>query len=295
MTTEEALTKLIESTTEAISGVLEAFCPGAVTIEGVSVENADIDPLGTLPPPIVASSVSYVDGITGGNLFAMPLEGARALAAAMMGQEPPPEGAEELDELELSAVAEAMNQMMAAAAAAAAAVLGQEVEISPPQVDVFASAAEAMAAQDEAPHLARAHLTVVGAPARLVQFVPNAFIVRMTRALDEMGAEYAEDDRGDEVDVPNQGALADSFRDVPVRVWAELGRARMQTGRLVNMPAGSVVELDRRADDPVDVYVNGLRFATGRLIVVDGTDWAVRIEEVTDNVTADVNEKGVMG
>ena len=74
--------------------------------------------------------------------------------------------------------------------------------------------------------------------------------------------------------------LEHSLRDVPVRVWAELGRARMQTGRVVGMPAGAVVELDRRAEDPVDVYVNGLRFATGRLIVVDETEWAVKIESV---------------
>jgi flagellar motor switch protein FliN/FliY len=110
MTTEEALTKLIESTAEAVSGVLETFCPGAVSVDGISVESAEIDPLGTLPPPIVASSVSYVDGVTGGNLFAMPLEGARALAAAMMGKDAPEGGATELDDLELSAIAEAMNQ-----------------------------------------------------------------------------------------------------------------------------------------------------------------------------------------
>jgi flagellar motor switch protein FliN/FliY len=46
------------------------------------------------------------------------------------------------------------------------------------------------------------------------------------------------------------------------------------------MPPGAVVELNRGADEPVDLYVNGTRFATGRLMVVDGTDWAVRIEEV---------------
>ena len=46
------------------------------------------------------------------------------------------------------------------------------------------------------------------------------------------------------------------------------------------MPAGAVVELNRGADEPIDLYVNGRRFATGRLMVVDGSDWAVRIDTV---------------
>ena len=45
-----------------------------------------------------------------------------------------------------------------------------------------------------------------------------------------------------------------------------------------------MVELNRQADEPIDLYVNGRRFATGRLMVVDGSDWAVRIETIlTDN------------
>ena len=71
-----------------------------------------------------------------------------------------------------------------------------------------------------------------------------------------------------------------SLAGIPVRVWAELGRARMPSAQVVGMPPGAVVELNQSADEPIDLYVNGKRFATGRLMVVDGTDWAVRIETV---------------
>ena len=83
--------------------------------------------------PAVCAEVSYVDGVTGGNVFLLPVEGARRLAATMMGQDASDavEGAE-LSELDLSAVGEAMNQMMSAAALATSGVLGQEVEIDPP-------------------------------------------------------------------------------------------------------------------------------------------------------------------
>ena len=59
----------------------------------------------------------------------------------------------------------------------------------------------------------------------------------------------------------------------------------MASADIVGLGGGAVVELDRQADEPIDLYVNGRRFATGRLMVVDGSDWAVRIETILeDNV-----------
>jgi len=192
------------------------------------------------------------------------------------------EGGAELSELELSAVAEAMNQMMASAAGATTAVLGTEVEIGVPETQNFTSADAAIDAYARTPHATRAAVSVCGEPCRLVQLVPNAFVVRMTRALDE--AEYTAPDTGAAApggsasDGPRDGAP--SLAGISVRVCAELGRARMPSAEIVGLPSGAVVELNRQADEPIDLYVNGRRFATGRLMVVDGADWAVRIEEI---------------
>ena len=57
----------------------------------------------------------------------------------------------------------------------------------------------------------------------------------------------------------------------------------MPSAEIVGLPSGAVVELDRQADEPIDLYVNGRHFATGRLMVVDGTDWAVRIETILES------------
>lgn len=46
-------------------------------------------------------------------------------------------------------------------------------------------------------------------------------------------------------------------RDVTLRVWAELGRAQLPVGRAAGLGPGSVVELDREVDEPVDVFANG--------------------------------------
>ena len=88
----------------------------------------------------------------------------------------------------------------------------------------------------------------------------------------------------DALDVDPTGDISEPLRaamlDVGVRVWAELGRARMSSQRAVGLPRGAVVELDREADDAIDLYVDGLHFATGRLIVTDEGELAVRLESV---------------
>jgi flagellar motor switch protein FliN/FliY len=276
MPAEAPLTRLGQSTAEAVESLLQTVCPGSARAGDVTIghgaDQAAEDAVAGLAFPAVAADVSYVDGVTGGNLFLLPLDGARGLAAAMMGGEggPPASGAE-LTELELSAVGEAMNQMMSAAAAATGNVLGQEVRISPPQIRVLADEAEAveLLRADAAPHLLSSDFTVADAPSRLVQLVPNAFVVRMERALESQTREYT-----------NGAPMGDALRAVPVRVWAELGRARMRAGSSLSLPTGSVVELDREVDDPVDLYVDGMRCATGRLLVAEDGSLQLAIDEV---------------
>jgi flagellar motor switch protein FliN/FliY len=280
MSVDDALVKLGESTAEAAAGMLEMFAPGKVQVTGVSMVAGDANPLDGLPVPAVATSVSYVDGVTGGNVLILTVDGARKLAAAMMGMEEPEDpDAPELSELELSAIAEAANQMMASVAGATSAVLGTEVEIGPPETKSFSKVEDAAGVYPRASQAIRVAFSVCGEPCRLVQFVPNAFVVRMTKALDELSAELP-DVPAESAGSGGPGDRRPSLAGIPVRVWAELGRTRMPSAQLVGLPGGAVVELNRQADEPIDLYVNGTRFATGRLMVVDGTDWAVRIETV---------------
>lgn len=285
MTGEAALARLGESTSRAAAALFEQLAPGQVQQGGVSVISGDGNLLEGVPTPAVAMAVSYVDGVTGGNVLVLPLVGARALAAAMMGGEvPDAAGAApgELSELELSAVAEAANQVMASAAAATSSVLGTEVEIGPPQTRTFATADEAAGAYPSTPHAVRMTFTVCGETCRLVQLVPNAFVVRMTKALAEVGAELDADRGSAAAGEPElvTDTRRPSLDGISVRVWAELGRTRMASAALVGLPAGAVVELDSQTDDPVEVFVNGRLFARGRLVLTDGSDWAVRIETV---------------
>jgi flagellar motor switch protein FliN/FliY len=271
---DDAIFRLGRSTAKAISGVLETLAPGQVVPGEVTVVG---NPFDTVPAPGVAISVSYVDAVTGGHVFVMTLEGARRLAAAVGGTEPQDTDAPELSQTELSTLADAIGQMMASAAVATSSVIGTDVEVGEPATRTFTAASDARDAYPKTPHAVRAAFTVCGEPCSLVQLIPSAFVVRMTRALDELDAEVAPASPSfDGFHVPAGPSLA----GIPVRVWAELGRAQMPSAQVVGLPAGAVVELDRAADEPIDLYVNGRRFATGRLVVVDGADWAVRIDDV---------------
>jgi flagellar motor switch protein FliN/FliY len=92
--------------------------------------------------------------------------------------------------------------------------------------------------------------------------------------MDAVGAEFA----GSHSASDGSHSSGDWLRESKLRLSVELGRARMSAARSVGMGPGSIVELDRTADEPVDLYVNGAPFARGRLLLVGGTDWAVRIE-----------------
>jgi flagellar motor switch protein FliN/FliY len=232
-----------------------------------------MSPFAQLAVPAVATSVSYVNGVTGGNLFVCSVPGARQLAAAMMGQEP--EGDGELTELELSAVGEAMNQMMSAASAATSNTLGQEVQITAPETRFLNAEEEAIAAYPETPYATIVAFTIAGEPCRLILLVPNSFVVRMTRALQTLAQTSGDSGPG-----PAGAVNGENLRSVPLRVWAELGRTRLPLSRAVGLPPGSVVELDRRAEEPVDLFVSGRRFARGVLVLVEDGEWAVRVEEL---------------
>lgn len=277
LSTEVVLLRLSTSACKAVQEVLSSFT-AEVDHGSVAVVADARAALTRVPVPAVRTSVSYVDGATGANVFAMTRLAARRLAASMMGEDPAALEDGDLTELELSAVGEAMNQVMARAAAATSAVLGSEVEISPPDTRVVLESGSGD--WHQTPYVTAATLTLHGEPCCLVQLVPNAFVVRLTRAFSD--ADSAEILSAESVAGDGSTLDAGSLRDLPLRLSTELGRTRMPISRVVSLYAGTVVELDRAADDPVDLYVNGKPFARGMLAVVEGR-WAVRITSLPDS------------
>jgi flagellar motor switch protein FliN/FliY len=68
---------------------------------------------------------------------------------------------------------------------------------------------------------------------------------------------------------------------VPVDLSVEVGRTRMTVGETLDLREGSVITLDRMADEPVDVLVNGKPIARGEVVVID-EQFGLRITAVLD-------------
>ncbi|HLM86704.1 MAG TPA: FliM/FliN family flagellar motor switch protein [Solirubrobacteraceae bacterium] len=70
------------------------------------------------------------------------------------------------------------------------------------------------------------------------------------------------------------------LRSIFVRVWAELGRTHLPLGRALELAQGAVVELDQSAEEPVELFANGLCFANGKLVVTPDGAWAVQVGQL---------------
>lgn len=71
----------------------------------------------------------------------------------------------------------------------------------------------------------------------------------------------------------------DVLLDVPVTLSMEVGRARLPIRSLLQLNQGSVLELERAAGEPLDVYVNGTLVAHGEVVVVNER-FGVRLTDV---------------
>jgi flagellar motor switch protein FliM len=70
------------------------------------------------------------------------------------------------------------------------------------------------------------------------------------------------------------------LRSIFVRVWAELGRTHLPLAGALELAQGAVVELDQRADEPIELFANGLCFANGSLVVTGEGTWGVQVAEL---------------
>ena len=74
--------------------------------------------------------------------------------------------------------------------------------------------------------------------------------------------------------------------EVPVNVSAVLGKALIDVNSLLKLTAGSVVELDRKIGEAIDIYVNNRLVARGEVVVVDDRLGVTMTEIIKDGDTA---------
>lgn len=104
-----------------------------------------------------------------------------------------------------------------------------------------------------------------------------------------MGPEATDLPPLDRPDLPDLGAGTPAgearelrlLQEVQVELAVELGRVKLPLRDLLSLGPGAVLELDRAADAPVDVLVNGCLVAKGEVVVIDG-EFGVRVTAVVE-------------
>jgi flagellar motor switch protein FliN/FliY len=268
----DRLEEVGDAVRDAVAGTLESFGAGLSEAAPVELLDAGADALDGVDPAAVVAHAAPDETVTGPAVVVLTVPGARRLAAVLgaIDEEEAEFGGGELGDRELSAVREATTKLTAAVASAVTSIVDRDSGFRAASVRVAEAAAELRLAVEPGMHAAVVAFQLLGEPGRLALLLPAA-----------IGASRpAAPPIPEDVPLPGEMPLSGALRSVNVRVWAELGRTRMPTGQVVALPSGSIVELDRDADDAVDLYVDGQRYATGRLVVTDDESWGVRVERI---------------
>jgi len=81
-------------------------------------------------------------------------------------------------------------------------------------------------------------------------------------------------------------------RDIPLEVTVELGRTRLLIRDILDLSSGSIIELDKIAGEPVDLFANGMLVARGEVIVIDD-NFGVRVTEIITAAERSATEKDI--
>lgn len=264
--------------------------------------------------PCVLVQVKYIEGLEGYNLLILQEKDSAVIADLMMGGsgDSPPK---ELDELHISAVGEAMNQMMGSVATSMSSIFNHKVNISSPHTELLelnTDVAENYDLNTEEPLVEVSFRMTIGelVDSSLVQLIPIPFVKDLVAGLSKQagildiseektpeknretaitGAEKSK--RGENVAVKGVGfpefeasdarglQSIDLIQDVPLEVTVQLGKTRMKIKDILELGEGAIVELDKLAGEPVDLLVNGKLIAIGEVVVID-ENFGFRVKEI---------------
>ena len=71
----------------------------------------------------------------------------------------------------------------------------------------------------------------------------------------------------------------DFLMDIPVKVVVELGKANVELGELLRLGMGSVLELEKPSEEPLDVPINGKLIGRGEVVVINNR-FGIKLTEV---------------
>lgn len=275
--------------------------------------------------PNIILDVEYTEGIVGRNILIMKVKDAAVIANLMMGGDGNVDNTE-LSEIEISAVQEAMNQMIGSSATSMATMFARVVNISPPNSKIWREETETITdTLDENEEIVRVTFRItIGnlVDSEIMQILPISTAKKIVSIM--MGEEEFEEAvvesnnyKIEEKTISYESSVEpksepqrvaqpvevheakfeplepskigeshrniDLILDVPLNVSVVLGRTKKSVKDILDLSTGSLIELDRLAEEPVEILVNGKKIAYGEVVVVD-ENFGVRITNIVSGV-----------
>jgi len=238
---------------------------------------------------------NYQKGLNGTLFFTLPLKEGTMLVDLMLGGEGAP--AEELVGDSKDALAETFNQVMGSANQTLSDLAGETFAIA--NVEILAMAPDAAAYAEQLGQGGFQDITLPTTQDSLSTTVhllfPDLLLQQLKRKLGLVEAPAAAPEPSPasvaatvsapvrQAPVasgppPDSGNL-DLLLDIQLPVVVRMGQTEMQMGELLKLTPGAILELNRSADAPVELLVNGKLIAKGEVVVVEG-NFAFRITEI---------------
>lgn len=300
----ELTQKIGSSFTESIVSVFSMLTGRDFTVsvkEGGTLDHAAIANLYT--GQVIYVKAQYTKGMTGTLIFALPLREGTILVDLMLGGEGNPSA--ELAGDSRDALAETFNQILGSANQTLSDMAGETLSIA--TVEILSAPAGDPKGLNEllgpAPFLDLPLATTQDNLSTTIHLLaPDLLIQQLKRKLGlgeaapepaPVHAAPAQQAAGAPVTKAAAGMASpaasfqassdisnlDLLMDIELPIMVRMGQTEMQLGELLKLTPGSILELNRAADAPVELLVNNKTIAKGEVVVVDG-NFAFRITEI---------------
>lgn len=252
--------------------------------------------------------VSYGQDVSGAGVFLLDTRYA-ALIAELMFENDPAELPTELSDLQMTAAAEALSQIVGAMGEGISRATRRRVMVSTGELSKIEGDGTALVRGQ----IKEDRVAIVDCeckignhpPTRLLHLLPSSLADTLAADPPEggpsaagagpemsLGAPELAGGGAPRVQVAQFGTFTapagsepatpgnlDLLLDVPLEITVELGRATKRVRDVLTLGPGSIVELSKLAGEPVDLLVNGKPIAKGEVVVID-ENFAVRITEI---------------
>ena len=92
-------------------------------------------------------------------------------------------------------------------------------------------------------------------------------------------AQSVEFTEAQDLNIKNADGKIEMLLDINMPITVTLGGAEISVKKLLQLCPGSILQLDKLIDEPAELYVQDIKFATGDIVIVDG-HFAIRIKEI---------------